>query len=280
MKPFLPSYELVEPVEPADRPATRTAFLLHGIFGSGRNWRSFARAAVERRPDTRIVLVDLRQHGESTNAPPLNTLLACARDLAQVARAVKQRPEIVYGHSFGGKVALVYAREVANDLRELWLLDSPPGLPDGSLQPAETEVGRVLSIMRAAKLPVAHRGELLHQFAAHGLSRRVSTWLATNLKLQSPGGYVWRFDLDALEELLLDYWKTDGFLLLADPPPGLKVHVVQAARSDRWKEPELRRIAALQTAGKLQHHVLVDAGHWLHVDNPKDLLPLLTGVKD
>jgi len=277
MTPFLPSHEVVEP--PAG-PARRTAFLLHGIFGAGRNWRSFARAAVLRRPDTRIVLVDLRHHGDSLGAPPPNTLLACAKDLEQVAGAVGQPPEIVYGHSFGGKVALVYARHAGPKLRQLWLLDSPPGLPNPHSKAAESEAGRVLSIMRGAKLPIAHRSDLVRQFAAHGLSRRVSTWLATNLKLGEHGGYVWRFDLDRLEELLLDYWKTDGFPLLEDPPEGLGVHVVQAERSDRWSSRELQRIRALERAGKLQHHLLAGAGHWLHVDNPKLLLPLFTAVRD
>ena len=32
------------------------------------------------------------------------------------------------GHSFGGKVALLYARDVAASLRDVWVLDSPPGV--------------------------------------------------------------------------------------------------------------------------------------------------------
>ncbi|HSM35677.1 MAG TPA: hypothetical protein VK837_04695, partial [Longimicrobiales bacterium] len=37
-------------------------YVLHGIYGAGRNWGSVARALVERRPDWGAVLVDLRGH--------------------------------------------------------------------------------------------------------------------------------------------------------------------------------------------------------------------------
>ena len=62
----------------------RTAIMLHGLLGQARNWRTFARKLLEAAradgaPATRIVLPDLRCHG--------NTALRCARAMCLCARA-------------------------------------------------------------------------------------------------------------------------------------------------------------------------------------------------
>ena len=53
-------------------------FFLHGIFGSGANWRTFAKRFVEARPSWGAALVDLRMHGASQNCAPPHTIEAAA----------------------------------------------------------------------------------------------------------------------------------------------------------------------------------------------------------
>ena len=57
------------------------------------------------------------------------------------------------------------------------------------------------------------------------------------------------------------------------PPPGVEVHVVRAARSDRWSPADDAALAALRPPAYA--HTLADAGHWLHFDNPEGLLRLI-----
>ena len=45
----------------------RWLLVLHGIYGSGRNWGSIARRLVDARPEWGVLLVDLRLHGGSTS---------------------------------------------------------------------------------------------------------------------------------------------------------------------------------------------------------------------
>lgn len=75
-----------------------------------------------------------------------------------------------------------------------------------------------------------------------------------------------------------DYWS-----LLEHPPPGVEVHIVRAADSDRWSKRELSQLDALQKKsrkspdeGCVRVHVLPNAGHWLHVENPDGLLELIS----
>ena len=101
----------------------RWALLCHGILGSRRNWRSFARKLVDRQPDLGVVAVDLRNHGDS---PPLDgphTLASCAADLARLSEQLGIQPAILIGHSFGGKVVLKHAESLPAGLEQVWVLD-------------------------------------------------------------------------------------------------------------------------------------------------------------
>src|SRR5688572_33089052 len=100
--------------------APRVALVLHGVFGSGSNFRSLMKSLAAERPEWRFVLVDLRLHGRSLEAPPPHSLAACAGDLAELTRALALSPAAVIGHSFGGKVALSYAERPPPSLQQVW----------------------------------------------------------------------------------------------------------------------------------------------------------------
>lgn len=257
-------------------PPERTAFILHGIFGSARNWKTFSALLAARCPAWRFVAVDLRNHGRSRGAPPPHPLAACAADLAALGARFGGPPAALIGHSFGGKVALAYARAHPAALRQLWLLDSPPGSgPAGGMKPSESEAGRVLAAMKSVALPVARRSEVADLIHARGVARAVASWMATNLEPAPGGGYTWPYDVAALEEMIEDYWRQDFWADLASLPASSEVHDVRAAESDRWTPVDLARIAKLAEAGRIRSHVLPAAGHWLHADNPAGLLDLL-----
>src|SRR5687767_12064792 len=85
----------------------RWIMFLHGILGSGANWRSFAKGLLAACPGWGAVLVDLRMHGSSQGFAPPHTVAAAAADLASLG--LPGPLGAVVAHSFGGKVALAYA---------------------------------------------------------------------------------------------------------------------------------------------------------------------------
>ncbi|MCB9764800.1 MAG: alpha/beta hydrolase [Alphaproteobacteria bacterium] len=250
---------------------SRWAFVLHGILGSGNNWRSFCRRLVKEAPGWGFVLVDLRNHGRSSGAPPPHTVDACADDLVRLGTVEGISPACVIGHSFGGKVALRYGQRAPSPPSQLWVLDATPGAWSGA-SPGQTEVAQVIAALRAVPLPVPRRDALVDTLTGMGLSTMLARWMTTNLR-PGEGGLVWTFDLDAVEQMLLDYLAQDAWPWLEDPARTTDVHVVRAARSDRWSPEELGRFEVIRH--RLHLHVLPDAGHWLHVDNPDGLRALL-----
>jgi esterase len=264
---FVPTYTLVG--EPS---ATKLALLLHGALGSGNNLRSLAVKLGKLRPEYRFCLVDLRHHGESQGAPPPNTLEACAGDLAALIGQLGQEPEVIAGHSFGGKTALMFAQLFPGRARQLWILDSNPGTQDPS---ATNEVIRVIAAVRSTTTPAADRAQVVAELTGQGLTPGTANWLATNLK-REPSGFVWRLNLDAIYELMLDYFRVDLWPVLESRASDSDFRVVVAERSDRWAPENRARLEQLAAKhGGSALHVVPDAGHWLHVDNPVFLLELM-----
>lgn len=260
-----------------DAPTTRGIFVLHGIFGSGRNWRGFAKGLAAAHPDRAVVTVDLRNHGDSRPAPPPHTLDACAEDLLRLAAELELAPEVVVGHSFGGKVALAVAEAAPWGLETTWVLDSPPGAgPPGGGSPSASEVGRMIAFLDEVEMPLERRSAVTDLLLERGFSRGVATWMATNLRGDGAGGYVWNFDVAGLKALLDDYWDRDFLPLLRDPASGLgEVHLVRALESDRWSRADLESLRGLEDVPGRTVHPFEGAGHWLHVDRPDALLALV-----
>src|SRR5262245_5944599 len=143
---------------------SRFVYMLHGVFGSGRNWAGVARRLVRARPQLGVRLIDLRQHGSSQNFAPPHTLAAAAADLSQLARELNEEPAVVLGHSFGGKVALMYAREHGAQLEQVWIVDSTPEAraPGGS-------AWQMLQLVRAAPREYKSREELVPYLEQNGI---------------------------------------------------------------------------------------------------------------
>ncbi|KAL3536086.1 hypothetical protein ACH5RR_004547 [Cinchona calisaya] len=274
-----------------DKPYTRTAFVLHGLLGSGRNWRFFSRFLASSLSEWRMVLVDLRNHGKSAEiaglSPP-HSIESAARDLADL---VKSRgwdwPDVVIGHSMGGKVALDFAQSCARGdygiyvrlPKQLWVLDSAPGKvnPENS----DGEVEQVLRTLQSLPSSIPSRKWLVDHMMKCGFSKALSEWIGSNLK-RSGDQETWAFNLEGAVQMFNSYRETDYWHLLEQPPKGMEIAIVRAENSDRWVQETIQQIQSLaakrvdEADGKVSYHVLPKSGHWVHVDNPKGLLQIVT----
>ncbi|KAK2077984.1 hypothetical protein QBZ16_003852 [Prototheca wickerhamii] len=239
-----------------------TAVLLHGILGSRRNLRPLAERLLAEHPGWRVLLVDLRCHGESSGAlrgapRPPHTVASAAGDVLRLLAHLRLFPEAIIGHSFGAKVAVEMAAQFAKNVA------------------ARARAGGAA----AARLPHA-----VQRLAAQGFSAPVAAWAATNLRPRSAsdprGPLVWACDLEGIRELYSSFERCDQrAFACADAgaggaPHGLRLHYVRAERSAfGWAGEDLGR---LRRAGHAVHF-LPRAGHWVHTDNPAGLAALMAG---
>ena len=264
---FVPAHSVVGPLA-----AQRMAFVLHGILGSARNFQGFVRKLQAEHPEWCFVLVDIRGHGASLAAPPPHSLRTCAEDLEHLAREFGRTPQVLIGHSFGGKVCLQYAQSAGHEIQQLWLLDSNPRALE--LDP-DSEVKRVLAAARSVPQPIVRRNEVSAALLRHGLGQHIASWMATNLRLRGER-YEWTLDFDIAQELLEDYCRLDFAAYLQDPKQAPVVHWVIGQQSDRITHAQYEWAQALAPSSRVSAHLLADAGHWLHVDNPEGLLDLFS----
>ncbi len=256
-------------VTAADQEPKLWLLVLHGIYGSGRNWGSIARRLVDERPEWGVLLVDLRLHGGSQGFAGPHTLAAAAADVDRLVDEMKFQAAAVLGHSFGGKVALTYALHHAEGLRQVWVVDSALAVrePSGS-------AWDIIGIVRSLPESFESREQFADALAEHGYPRPLGMWLAMNLERRD-GALRWRLEWDGVEEMLRDYFQSDLWSALESPPEGVEVHVVRATDSDALDAEDVARIeAAAEATGRVRHHP-VEGGHWINTENPDDVLRLL-----
>ncbi|BAT85884.1 hypothetical protein LR48_Vigan03g245100 [Vigna angularis] len=278
-----------------EKPYTSTAVFIHGFLGSSRNWRSFSRNLLASLSNSspssnwRTVMLDMRNHGKSTERelnPPHN-IESAAKDLADLVKAEDWPwPEVVVGHSMGGKVALQFAESCSRgdyghsvlSPKQLWVLDSVPGKVNPENR--NDEVRDVLATLQSLPKQFPSRKWLVSHLMELGYSKALSDWIGTNVK--KVGDHeTWIFDLENAKEMFDSYCEKSYWNLLEKPPKGMEIIILRAEKSDRWDKDAIERIEKLasergsDSLGKVSFCVLPNAGHWVHVDSPKGLLEIM-----
>ncbi|KAF2563864.1 hypothetical protein F2Q70_00017317 [Brassica cretica] len=267
-------------------PDTPAAVLLHGILGSGKNWGQYCGTA------SKIVhlflLVDLRCHGDSASLKKRgpNSVATTASDVLKLVGQLRLTPRVLVGHSFGGKVVLSMVEQAAKPLPRpvrAWVLDATPGKVraggDGEDHPRE-----LISFLSTLPKVVSSKREVLNALIKEGFSNEVSQGVVTNLRPTGPScsSFSWTFDLDGISQLYQSYEETNLWNFVENLPRGVHVNFLKAERSlHRWVLEDLQRIHAAEElaseeGGGVEMHVLEDAGHWVHTDNPDGLFRILS----
>lgn len=258
-------------------------YVLHGVYGAGRNWASVMRRIVRERPDWGVLLVDLRQHGESQGFSGPHTIQAAAADLERLAEHTGLRPDAVLGHSFGGKVALVFAGTATTPPRQVWVIDSTPQsrVPDGS-------AWDMLELLESLPRRFDSRNDLVEQLMERGQPKPLAQWMATNLVADDDaaaddaddadadnGAYRWRLDFDSIRELLTSFFETEAWDVVEAPPDGTEIHLVKAEDSRVLTGEPLERAERAAAKGKRTFVHRIAGGHWVNAENPAAVESLL-----
>lgn len=273
-------------------PDPPTAVFLHGILGGRKNWGSFARRLSQEFPMWQFLLVDLRCHGDSApiKKHEPHSVASSALDVLQLVRQLRITPRVLVGHSFGGKVVLSMVEQAAKPLARpvrVWVLDATPGKvrPGGD---GEDHPGELIAFLQRMPKQVFSKQEVVSAIVQEGFSVDVAQWVVTSLRpirnssSRRSLGFSWGFDLNGIADMYKSYETTNLWGIVENVPRGVHMNFLKAERSlHRWALEDLQRIhtaeelASDQGAG-VEMHVLEDAGHWVHADNPDGLFKILS----
>jgi esterase len=227
--------------------------ILHGLFGSARNWQSHARALAD---SYRVISVDQRNHGRSPHTG-MHGYTEMAEDLARLIGQLGLREVTLLGHSMGGKTAMTLALQGTVDIAQLVLVDIGPTAYTDQHTP-------IIEAMLAMPLADISRRQQADECLAHTVNDdTLRQFLLQNLQVGTDGS-AWRINLPGL---LASMPALTGTLPV--PREALfngPTHVIRGSLSDRVTEACLPTFRALFP--RLEVHTVEGAGHWPHAEAP------------
>ena len=243
-------------------PSNPPVIVLHGLFGSSSNWRSVAGQLASR---FQVFCVDIRNHGRSGWSDSMN-YLDMAHDLAAfIAGNRIDRPRLI-GHSMGGKAVMAYLQHHDGPVGRSAVIDIAPvayshdhddlinalnGLDLGRIA-SRDEADRALS----AEIPQSP----LRQFLLQNLMRRND-------------GFAWRINLKAISRN-----RAELFGYPKGRPSDADILFIRGGKSDYIRPEHFDEVARQFPHSSIRS--IADAGHWVHVEKPRELVELLLGFLD
>lgn len=230
-------------------PGAPPLMIVHGLYGSGRNWGVIAKRLADA---ARVITIDLRNHGLSPRTDT-HSYPDMAGDIAALIEHLGG-PMHVVGHSMGGKAVMLLALTRPDLLNRLIVADIAPVAYTHSQLP-------YIHAMRAVDLSnVTRRSEAEAQLAEQGVEPALCSFFTQSLDIP---GKRWRLNLDTLEAempKIMSFPEVDGSF---DGP----TLFLSGATSD-YVQPE-HRPQIKEMFPNARFAKLKDAGHWLHADQPR-----------
>lgn len=226
--------------------------ILHGLFGSSRNWQSLARRYAEHFD---VISVDLRNHGQSFHSSDMNYSVM-AEDVKQLITSLDLPPVRVIGHSMGGKATLRLAIDHGSLLDRIVVADIAP------VNYGHNHNETLDAMLSVDLSQIAGRADADEQMKSAIAEAPLRAFLLQNLVRQDDH-WQWRVNLRAIDTHM-------GELTGFDLPASLQISVpslfIYGSKSDYVGESERQVIQNQFSQASLQS--VNGAGHWLHAEKP------------
>jgi esterase len=240
--------------------------VLHGLFGSARNWNTVAKRLGESR---HVHALDLRNHGGS----PWSDAMGYADMAGDVQAYIEERglgPVALLGHSMGGKAAMVLALNHPDLVERLIVADIAPVTYKHTL-------ASYVEAMRAVDLSdVRRRGEVDEQLAASIPEAPIRSFLLQNLVAED-GKFSWRINLAALGDRM-DEITAFPEADLAGKSFDKPVLFLSGERSDYIRPTHQEAIERFFPKARVE--TIEAAGHWLHAEQPNRFVDAVLAFLD
>ena len=241
-------------------PGEKTVVILHGLFGSAKNFASLAEGLSDL---ATVYAYDARNHGRSEHRAT-HSLEDITDDLENFLSAEAIEHPILLGHSMGGLTAMNFARRHSRGARALVILDIAPR----SYAPGHENEIAALSIDVSAALNRQEIDAVMSRYLSDPVVRQ---FLQMNLMRTEAGVFRWMNNVAAIAS-------SPGRTVFPAYNPPLSPVPVLAIRgllSDYVSDRDVELMRAAFPA--LEMHDFADAGHWLHYTHRSQVTGLVRG---
>lgn len=246
---------------PADD-TRRPVLIVHGLFGSARNWGAIAKRLSANRT---VLAVDMRNHGDSFRASS-HSYPDLAADLAEVIAANGGSADVI-GHSMGGKASMQLALDHPKTVGRLVIADIAPV----TYVHSQNHLIDAMAALDLPSLSSRRDADMALQGAVADPGTRAFLLQSLDMRAEPP---VWKLNLPVLRSEMSRITGWPGTVGRFERP----VLVLSGAASD-YVLPEHRPI--LQALFPNARHVsLPGVGHWLHAEAPGPFLEEVSAFLD
>ncbi len=237
--------------------------ILHGLFGSSDNWNTLAKTLSEN--TFKVFTIDLRNHGQSPHSEDMSYELM-AKDITEFIQKYNIQKPILMGHSMGGKVAMYVDYLYPNILQQLIVVDiALKAYP-------ENGHSDVFAALNAVDFNVIKTRRDTEQVLREYLQQEsVIQFLLKNVYWQTSDTLAWRFNLSAIQKHYKNIITQIPFYT-----SNTKTTFIKGENSAYILQTDIEDIK--QQYSQIQFYSIKDAGHWVHADQPKVFLDIITSV--
>jgi pimeloyl-ACP methyl ester carboxylesterase len=234
--------------------------ILHGLFGSGRNWGNVARQLSDQ---YQCHLLDARNHGDSPWDDSM-TYVEMADDVFSYIERSKCAPATLIGHSMGGKTAMIVALQHPDLIERLIVVDIAPVAYHG-----HDEHGAYAAAMLSARLDAEKRRHDIEVELAPSIPDPVlRAFLMQNL-VGDANAFRWRVNLPAIISNLSDLTGFPDITGTFDKP----VDFLIGERSNYVRPRDEAAIRRFFPQARISE--IPEAGHWPHAEKPEKFMALI-----
>jgi len=239
--------------------------ILHGLFGSQRNWGGIIRALAS---DVQIHGLDLRNHGDSPWAETM-TYDDMAADVARYIEKNDLKAVTLLGHSMGGKVGMRLALTRPELLSRLIVVDIAP------VSYHNEHYSDYVTAMQALPLDrMTRRSEADAALKATIPDDSLRAFLLQNM-VSDGGHFRWRVNLANIGANMKSLIAFPDSTAAFDRP----TFFLAGERSNYIRPRDEESI--LRHFPKAEIQTIAESGHWPHAEHPERFLamvrPLLKG---
>ena len=228
--------------------------ILHGLFGSGQNWKTLAKRALA--PHFDVWAVDLRNHGQSPHTDEF-TYQAMAGDIIALIEDEAPGPVHLLGHSLGGKVAMHVALLAPHLIAKLIVVDIAP-------RPYNARHSAILAALTSLDMPkMASRSAIDEALSSQIPNAMVRQFLLKNAQRRPEGGFTWKIHLDAIAA---NYHRVNE-TIAGYPARRGPTLFIRGERSTYVLDEDRASIESLFPDAQLV--TIEEAGHWIHYESPQ-----------
>lgn len=227
--------------------------ILHGLFGTADNWNTLAKKYGEQ---FTTYTVDLRNHGQSPHHDEWGYSIM-AEDVIELMEDEGLENIYLMGHSMGGKVAMVVAGMIPDQISKLIISDIAPKY----YKPHHTEILTALNGLDLVNTKTRKEAESYMELHIPDFGTR--QFLLKNLYWNNEQ-LAWRFNLPVITQQI----EKVGEELLSNIKYEGPTLFLRGGNSRYIKDEDIDSI--LEHFPNSTLSTINGAGHWLHAEKPTE----------